>query len=354
MIAKLIRSVSQFQVYHFQNDALQYQNARSDYSFSIETFDPARQTIHFETISEEGRQHLDLNGKYYQLFMERTTHSHTYMEMMVVLSGSVCNHVGEEVYIYQQGQGCLMNPNIRHKEEPVSNPPTPAEVLFINLRREFLQELFDEMHNERTNLKGSVVYDFLHGILEDRGNTRHQRHYLDFSPFGSVNETNTGHKLLCVDAIDALRKRKPGFTLLARAAILGFLNDLGDASLYAVQSTSSSLSHHEFLVSKIDLLIRASHGGIRIQEMESLLSYNGDYLNRLYRQQKGISISDSCKHVRIHDAKYLLKHTDMTIDEIMQSLGVTSRGSFFSQFQKAEGMTPKEYRKSLPDSAHSE
>ncbi len=109
------------------------------------------------------------------------------------------------------------------------------------------------------------------------------------------------------------------------------------------------LNHQEHLTSRIDLMIQSTHGRLRIQELEELLSYNGDYLSRLYRQQKGCSISEACRERMLRDARYLLRHSDKSVDEIMQELGVTSRGYFFAQFQKAFGMTPKEYRNLLLD-----
>ena len=46
----------------------------------------------------------------------------------------------------------------------------------------------------------------------------------------------------------------------------------------------------------------------------------------------------------IKDAKQLLMKSNMSIDEIMQELGASSRGYFFSLFHEKTGLTPKEYR----------
>jgi AraC-like DNA-binding protein len=344
--AALASSISQLQIQNLQSDVLQYQSISAPYAFVLETFDPAQQTGTVEILDEQRHQILALGKKEYRLFQKRRSHSHAYLELMVVLSGSIRNLVEGEAFIYQRGQGCLMNPQIHHQEEPI----TQAEVLFVALRREFLAELLHALKEEKTSLRGATLTAFLQEVLEEQNVGSFHKRYLDFSPFGSIDSAVSGHSLLCVSAVEALRKKRPGCGFLARAAILGFLNDLGDASLYTLLSTASALSHQEFLAAKIDLLIRASHGGVRIRELEEQLAYNGDYLNRLYRQQKGVSISESCRQVRIQDAAYLLRHTTWSIDKIMQELGVTSRGHFFSQFQEMEDMTPKEYRKAHMDS----
>lgn len=340
-ISAILHYIPQIRIRNLEIKELQSHSIQTPFSFVLEKFDPVQQTIDIEFLSEGWRQHIALGKKEYKLFLQPGLHSHEYLELMIVLSGSVSNNVEGEIFTYQSGQGCLMNLHIRHQELPISH----AEVLFITLQREFLQELLNAMNAEKTFFRGSTLSDFLHEVTGGSIDGSFQKNYIDFSPFLRFDEPGTGHSLLCVNAVEALRAKRPGCGFLARAAILGFLNDLGEASLYSLQSTSASLSHAEFLASKIDLLIRASHGSIRIRELEERLAYNGSYLTRLYRQQKGLSVSEACREVRIQDVKYLLRHSDMTVDEIMNSLGITSRSHFFSQFQQAEKMTPGEYRK---------
>ena len=47
---------------------------------------------------------------------------------------------------------------------------------------------------------------------------------------------------------------------------------------------------------------------------------------------------------RLQDACFQLRHSDRSIDEIMDLLGITGRGYFFSLFRQETGMTPKQYR----------
>ncbi len=340
-LAALASSIRQLQIQNLQSNVLQQQDILSPYAIVLESFDPAQETGTVEILDEERRQVVPLGKKAYRLFRERDSHSHGYLELMVVLSGSICNRVEGEAFVYQRGQGCLMNSQILHQEEPISR----CEVLFVALQQEFLSELYAAMRNEKTRLRGATLTAFLQSVQDDSGTGSVQKNYLEFSPFSSAEAGLSGHTLLTVSAVEALRMRQPGCGYLARAAVLAFLNDLGDASRYTLQRISSTLNHAEFLVSKIDLLIRAAHGSIRVSELEEQLGYNGDYLNRIYRRQKGISISASCRESRMHDAKYLLRHSRMSMEEIMQTLGITSRGYFFSQFREAEGMTPAEYRK---------
>lgn len=71
---------------------------------------------------------------------------------------------------------------------------------------------------------------------------------------------------------------------------------------------------------------------------------NTAYLNRLFKASKEMSMGDYINSYRIEKAKLMLKDTDMTIEEIAQSLGFSNKKYFYVLFKKLKGMTPKEYR----------
>lgn len=340
---ELAEAASQFKQLKFRNlnsDVFQRQDILSPYILISQRFHTERMIGIVEIFDGESCQHHVLTKREYELFQRRPLHSHGYLELMVVVSGAVLNHVEGESFAYRAGQGCIMNTNIRHREEPIGE----TELLFVGLRHVFLRELLSSMSAEKAAFKGATLTAFLQDVLDEETAGAFHKQYLDFSPSGNEELIRPAQKLLCVDALQALREKRPGCSYLIRAAILGYLNDLGNASLYTLQSVSSAVDHKDFLVSKIDLLIQASHGKVRKQELQEQLSYNGDYLNRLYKQQKGQSISDACREVMIRDTKHYLTHTSVTIDEIMQTLQITSRGYFYALFQQETGMTPKEYR----------
>ena len=320
--------------------ALWRQEISSPFQIVCETFDHADRTGIFQAFDNKRCDTLPINAQIYQLLLERPLHSHSYLEIMIVLSGTVLNQVEKESFIYREGQGCIMNPNILHGEMPEGD----AEILFIEIGQELMRELLYEMEKENQRFKGSSLTAFLHDIAEDSGGSMFRKDYLDFSPCAGADVIQSAIDLMCKEALPAIRRNEPGCTFLFRAALLRFLADLGDVSRYTLQQVSSTLEHKEFLVSKTDLLLKSTHGRIKKRELEKQLSYSGDHLNRIYKQVKGISISDACKQIMISEACRLLRSTNLSVDCIIQELGITSRGFFFSEFLKETGMTPKEYR----------
>ena len=71
------------------------------------------------------------------------------------------------------------------------------------------------------------------------------------------------------------------------------------------------------------------------------------YFSRFFKQTVGITFSEFVHKQRINKACELLENTDMSVSEIMQSVGYTDSKSFYKIFLRYKGATPGSYRKNL-------
>ena len=71
---------------------------------------------------------------------------------------------------------------------------------------------------------------------------------------------------------------------------------------------------------------------------------NPSYLSRRFHQTIGQPLSQYITGVRLETAKRLLNEENLKIGEISQIVGFETPGYFTKVFNKAVGMTPKEYR----------
>ena len=322
------------------SDILQHQGIATSFALITERFDYNRKQVEFDFLDGKQRWQITLGTKESLFwFRDRSPHMHDYLEIMLVLSGSVLNEVEQESFIYTAGQGCIMNVNIHHRELPIAD----AELLFICIRKDLIRELIGSMKEDSSRLNDPSLFTFLLSSAGISETGAFQRQYWDFSPVDLDAADSDAQRLLCT-ARTALQEKRPGCGYLVRASILNFLAALCKPSQYRLQSTSSAQEHADFLVSKLDFLITASHGRINEHELEMQLSYHRDYLNRLYRQKTGQSISKACKQAMLMEAKRLLRDTGLSIEEIMEHLQLKGRGYFFSAFRNDTGMTPREYR----------
>lgn len=83
---------------------------------------------------------------------------------------------------------------------------------------------------------------------------------------------------------------------------------------------------------------------ISTSTIASELSYNSDYLERVFRQTKGYTITRAIHRKRIKDAKTLLIQDYMNIEEIARSCGYRDAGYFRKVFKSMTGMTPHRFR----------
>src|SRR5690625_154776 len=83
---------------------------------------------------------------------------------------------------------------------------------------------------------------------------------------------------------------------------------------------------------------------VRLAEM---YYFNPSYLSHLFKQEKGINLSEFIDQARTKRAKKLLLDPDLKIREISEQLNYHSAHSFTRFIKKMTGLTPKEYRDSL-------
>lgn len=84
---------------------------------------------------------------------------------------------------------------------------------------------------------------------------------------------------------------------------------------------------------------------ITLDDLEARFFINKYYLLKIFKENYGTTISSYLISKRITRAKQLLRFTQMTIEEVGCAVGMDGAGYFSRMFKKAEGISPKEYRK---------
>jgi len=75
------------------------------------------------------------------------------------------------------------------------------------------------------------------------------------------------------------------------------------------------------------------------------LNYNADYIEKIYRDERGISITEAIQRRRLREARAHLQFSaDMNINEIAFACGYSDPAYFRRVFRQEVNMTPKQYR----------
>ncbi|THF74071.1 response regulator [Cohnella fermenti] len=87
---------------------------------------------------------------------------------------------------------------------------------------------------------------------------------------------------------------------------------------------------------------------LSLVRLAELNHFNPTYLSRFFKQEKGLNLSEYIDQCRIRKAMELLKDGETKVREVSVAVGYESAHSFTRFFKKTTGMTPQEYRDSIP------
>lgn len=132
-----------------------------------------------------------------------------------------------------------------------------------------------------------------------------------------------------------------GFDYLSRTAELLFALRRNVENNRAVEAIEAVCTYIEKHLDKELSLVRLAKS----------VHFNPSYLSRLFKQEKGLNVSEYIEEARIRKAKELLVTVELKIHEIGARVGYVSPQSFTRFFKKAVGMSPQEYRDVARDAA---
>lgn len=88
---------------------------------------------------------------------------------------------------------------------------------------------------------------------------------------------------------------------------------------------------------------------ITLSDVAEAVSLEKSYLAKIFKRDKGVTVTEWIRNHRINKACQLLETTDLTIQQIALSVGVDNQLYFSKVFKKIKGVSPTEYRKRLKE-----
>jgi AraC-like DNA-binding protein len=84
---------------------------------------------------------------------------------------------------------------------------------------------------------------------------------------------------------------------------------------------------------------------LTLEELAAKSFYNPSYFSSIFKECFGVSPMQYINKIRMEKTLQLLKTTNKTIEQIMNSVGYTDKKHFYNIFKEITGFTPGEYRK---------
>lgn len=124
-----------------------------------------------------------------------------------------------------------------------------------------------------------------------------------------------------------------------------FVSALYSLSEYASQKGKGSARRTQDILKFIDQNI--CNPDLSLGMIAAQFQITEGYVSRLVKKDYGMQVSAYINHKRVAHTKYLMEHTDLTIQEISQQAGFYSYRTMIRIFRQYEELTPSEYRKKV-------
>jgi AraC-like DNA-binding protein len=103
------------------------------------------------------------------------------------------------------------------------------------------------------------------------------------------------------------------------------------------------------LFEKICCLLQDCYEDVSMRDLIAAFGHNADYYNRLIKRHTGMTYSAFLQNIRLERAEFLLKTTDLLVEEIARKTGYENLSYFYRIFTKKFQVKPNEMRKACND-----
>jgi len=239
-----------------------------------------------------------------------------------VLEGQLTHRLRNETFVAQRNDAALI-----HLGEPIrygNESPTPCRFFWLLLDGRGMKQIFDELNAFRDPV--------LHGLNRRR-------------TIAIFRELQT-----------VVASEPPWYEAKASALIGDLLAELFIARppvppVVAVRTHFSSASRP--VRTALEYIARYYYRPWSLKELSNQTGQNLYHLSHIFKQETGYSPMQYINRYRIEQAKALLSGTQMSVEQVAQSVGIANAKYFARLFLRTNGLTPRAYRaKSTPTRPH--
>lgn len=253
--------------------------------------------------------------------LEIPEHTHTYFELLYILSGSSIQSINGNPEIFCEGDFCILPPSARHQ-----------------------QSAFPEGTGIKMLIQPSAFTDLCAGLL--KGQDMLSRFLLD-SIYNENSEQfllfHTGQNSEIRECIFDMFLEMFSADVYTDRIIMGMLmtllTKLSRSWQAAVESVPGKNVGHEILT-----LLQENYSSITLESLAGHLHYTVPYCSRYIKKLFGCTFSQLLNRIRFQKADLFLKNSSLTVNQISKMLGYENPENFMRAFKKLHQMTPSQYR----------
>jgi transcriptional regulator GlxA family with amidase domain len=198
------------------------------------------------------------------------------------------------------------------------------------------------------------------GLLSGKPATTHWNHFERFADRYPDVQLKTRHlitesdNIFCVGSVNSIADVMVHFveqwygSRIARAVENQFSPEIRRPFRTAAFQNRPHTSHHDETVLEAQQWLRDNLSGpISIARLSANLGVSDRTLNRRFRQATGVSPQAYLQNLRVTQARELLRHSNLAVNEIAWRVGLQDVSHFSRLFRQHVGMTPLRYREAV-------
>ena len=268
-------------------------------------------------------------SKRYPAGAKTQLHTHDYLELSYVISGSFRQSIMGKDVTFSTGDLCLIDKNCLHQDYLDEGD---VRVLFLGISKSAFEEIINVKYAD------DRILSFLQSALLQQKNLLQ---YLHFRPYEGSDEKM---RFCMAMLLKELGQYDEASDLICRGLLVRIFRLLGAEYEF---SLSRELKKEKtwLFYEEITEYIRLHYRDVSLEELCERFHFQQDYFARMLKKQTGLTFIGYVQKIRLSEAKRLLLETDLPIEEISDAVGYANKGYFYRIFTKEYGMTPAKMRR---------
>ena len=270
-----------------------------------------------------------ISARTHTRYVDFPSHRHNYVEMMIVLSGSITHEIDGEPLTLSTGEVLIMNKHVCHSVERSGREDIGVNIImsdrFVDtVAGELSGTVFSSLFKENAKSDGAPIY-------------------LAFSTGGRKYIENAIENLLYELTV---RGRDVAVMSGTVSLLLRYLS-LENEELLIRGNLKTDRSDKRRL--EILSYVKSSYRTASLTELGEKLYLTVPYLSKLTKELFGKSFKELVVDERMERARAAIEDTRIPIGDVIRSVGYENESYFHREFRKRYGKTPLAMRKKLKD-----
>ena len=267
-----------------------------------------------------------ISARTHTRYVDFPEHKHNYVEMMIVLSGSITHEISGERLTLSKGEVLVMNKHLSHSVKRSGKDDIGVNVIMSD---RFIDGV-------ATELSGTVFST----LIKENAKPDGAPIYLSFSTAGQKHVENIIENLLF-----ELTQRggDAGIMTGTVSILLRYLSIENDKLLKGGNSVADKDEERRI---QILSYVKSSYRTATLSELSERLYLTAPYLSKITVELFGKSFKELVVDERMERAKTAFETTRLGVGDVIRSVGYENESYFHREFKKRYGKTPLAVRRS--------